>query len=174
MENEVIRISETVKGLLDFASPSEPKIEKISAEGIIQKTLFLIAHQISLQNIEITEKYSNKSLYFHADFKQIQQVLLNLILNAAQAMPDGGRIIISCSKERNENAIVIKITDTGSGISPDNLEKIFDPFFTTKLESKGTGLGLSTAYSIMVKNGGHIEVKSKVGKGTTVILKLPQ
>jgi two-component system NtrC family sensor kinase len=173
MENETVRISEIVKGMLEFARPTEPVVSKISIKELVQKTLFLIGHQISMQNIKISEGYESEALFINADFKQIQQVLLNMIINSTQAMPNGGEISIGARTAVNPHFVAIEIKDTGCGIEKQNLDKIFDPFFTSKLDRKGTGLGLSTAYHIIVKHGGDIKVESEVGKGSKFTLFLP-
>ncbi len=105
------------------------------------------------------------------DSQQIGQVLINLLQNAIQAIPDGGEINIQSS--RNKDWVEISIQDTGVGISEENLSKVFDPFFTTKPEGEGTGLGLSVSYGIVAQHRGRIDVQSKVGEGSTFIIKLP-
>ncbi len=105
------------------------------------------------------------------DAQQVEQVLINMIHNAIQAMPDGGNLQISL-KQVDQTA-QIGIQDTGSGISPEHLKRIFDPFFTTKKEGEGTGLGLSVSYGIIANHGGKIEVESELGKGTKFIIILP-
>ena len=173
MDEETTRVSEIVKGLLEFARPTEPKTSKVSTRDLISKTLFLIEHQIVLQNIRIKVDQKGE-LYILADEKQIQQVLINILINAAQAMPGGGRIDIQSRLNGNEHFVDLMVRDTGCGIARENLDKVFDPFFTTKEEKRGTGLGLSTAYSIVVKHGGDIKVKSQLGRGTQFIIRLPR
>jgi two-component system NtrC family sensor kinase len=106
-----------------------------------------------------------------ADFDQLQQVCTNLILNAIQAMPDGGRLTLRTSV--NNEQLKIEVQDTGSGISPENMSKLFTPFFTTKREVKGVGLGLAVVYGIVQRHKGKIEVQSKEGEGTTFTIYLP-
>jgi two-component system, NtrC family, sensor kinase len=174
MENETTRVSEFVKGLLDFAKPAEPQIQKVSAVVIIEKTLFIVSHQVSLQNIKIEKAFPNQDLYIKADFTQLQQILINMIINSAQAMPDGGSIIFRVKKATDTGFVQIEIEDTGVGISPEHQDKIFEPFFTTRDHDSNIGMGLSTAYSIILMHDGDIEVKSKVGTGTCFILKIPE
>ncbi len=173
MESEITRVSNIVRALLDFARPTEPVIERVSVVELCQKTLLLIRYQISLQNIEIIEDYQDIEHHIRVDFKQFQQVLMNIIINAAQAMPDGGKITIRSHRAPKPGFMQIEIIDTGCGIPKENLSKIFDPFFTTKLKEKGTGLGLSTVYSIVVKHGGSIDVSSEVGVGTNFTITVP-
>ena len=174
METETFRVSEIVKSLLEFARPSKPQMMCISVKDVIQKSLLIMNHQVSLQNIIIEEKYDESDLYIKGDFKQLQQVMLNLIINSAQAMSRGGIIKISAQSLNGDSVIEILVEDTGCGIPDENLEKIFNPFFSTKTNKKGTGLGLSTVYSIINKHNGNILVKSKVDQGTQFYIRLPQ
>jgi signal transduction histidine kinase len=106
------------------------------------------------------------------DAQQVEQVLINMIHNAIQAMPDGGALRLSLSQASEAAALAIQ--DTGKGIAPENLSRIFDPFFTTKPEGEGTGLGLSVSYGIISNHGGRIDVESQLGEGTTFIISLPK
>jgi two-component system NtrC family sensor kinase len=106
-----------------------------------------------------------------ADFDQLQQVCTNLILNAIQAMPEGGRLTLRTSAD--DSQLKIEVQDTGHGISPENMRKLFTPFFTTKGKGKGVGLGLAVAYGIIQRHHGRIEVQSKEGEGTTFTIYLP-
>jgi len=173
METEMRRVSEIVKELLDFARPTDPDVTRISVTELMKKSLFLLSHQFELQNIHITETYPEPDEFIQADLKQMQQVLLNILINAAQAMPKGGALFVR-SRQRGVDQVEIEIQDTGEGIPQEHLGKIFDPFFTTKLEKKGTGLGLSVVYSIVVKHHGTIHVQSQVSAGTTFTLRLPR
>lgn len=173
MESEITRVSNIVRALLDFARPTEPVIERVSVAELCQKSLLLIRYQISLQNIEVIEDYQDAQYPIRVDFKQFQQVLMNIVINAAQAMPQGGRITVHTRRAARLDTMQIIIEDTGCGIPQENLPHIFEPFFTTKSKEKGTGLGLSTVYSIVVKHGGRIDVESSVGVGTKFIISIP-
>jgi len=173
MESEITRVSNIVRALLDFARPTEPVIERVSVAELCQKSLLLIRYQISLQNIEVVEDYQDAQYPVRVDFKQFQQVLMNIVINAAQAMPQGGRITVRTHRAARQDTMQILIEDTGCGIPRENLIHIFEPFFTTKSKEKGTGLGLSTVYSIVVKHGGRIDVESEVGVGTKFIISIP-
>jgi signal transduction histidine kinase len=107
------------------------------------------------------------------DSSQIQQVFTNIVLNAAEAMAGGGKLIVASRVAVGGESIEIEFTDTGCGIPRENIEKIFDPFFTTKEVGRGTGLGLAVSYGIIASHKGAIEVKSEQGKGTTFIVRLP-
>ena len=167
MESETIRVSDIVKNLLEFARPSEPNISPVSVSDIIKRSLFLVEHPLALQNIHISEHYEPDMPQIWVDQKQIQQVLMNLFINAAQAMPDGGELSIWAHNNCEDDFVIIEVKDSGCGIPEENIHRIFDPFFTTKAEKKGTGLGLSLVSSIIEKHKGHIDVASEVDKGTT-------
>ncbi len=156
-----------------YLCDTEPVMAWISAEEIAQKALFLYGHQLKLPDIEIHEDYQGELPNVKADSWQIQQVLLNLLINAAQAMPDGGRMDIRAQKSPDGPFLELQVEDTGIGIDPDNLHKIFDPFFTTKSTQERMGLGLFTAYSIVVKHGGTIQVKNQLSKGAVFTVRLP-
>lgn len=167
---ETQRCAQIVKGLLDFSRESVPQKKPSSINAIMDATLALIENQSRFQNIAITREYSQGIPHVLVDPNQIEQVFVNMLLNASDAMPSGGKILIKT--DTRENHVRVTITDTGTGISEANLEKIFDPFFTTK-DARGTGLGLSVSYGIIESHGGKIEVESAVGIGTTVTIILP-
>lgn len=166
------RISETVRGLLDFARPTPPKFTKISLNNLMSETLSFLHHQPLFKKIKIEKSLSGAIPQVTADANQMRQVLLNIFINGAQAMPEGGTLTIMTTKVKSEESVQITITDTGVGISEENLKKVFNPFFTTK-KGKGTGLGLSITYSYIKNHNGEITIKSKVGKGTEVTILLP-
>ncbi|MBN2355808.1 GHKL domain-containing protein [candidate division KSB1 bacterium] len=173
MEGEISRVSGIVRTLLDFSRPSEPAIEKVLIPELFQKILILLHYQISLQDIEIKEEYHDCEVPIRADFKQIQQVLMNILINAAQATPKGGSITLRCHRHSDSRYMQMEIEDTGCGMSKENLARIFDPFFTTKEKERGTGLGLSVAYSIILKHQGTIDVESEEGVGSKFTIKIP-
>jgi signal transduction histidine kinase len=166
------RISETVKGLLNFARPSPPSFTKISINKLISETLSFLNHQPLFKRIKMKTVLSDSVPQITADANQIRQVLINIFLNAAQATPQGGTITASTRKVKFEDSVEIKITDTGSGISKDDLKRVFDPFFTTK-KGEGTGLGLSISYSYVKSHSGQICIDSTPGEGTDVTILLP-
>jgi signal transduction histidine kinase len=167
---ETERIDEILSGLLSFSRPSEIKKEKGNLSETLEESLQLISFQLKKQKIKVTRDFPSSPLYLKGDKAQLKQVFLNLFLNSLQAMKDGGELKIEVSLSEGGGALVA-ITDTGEGIPEENLDKIFDPFFTTK--KGGTGLGLSICYGIVQSHQGEIEVKSKVGQGTTALVKLP-
>lgn len=166
------RISQTVRGLLNFARPTPPKFTKISLNKLISETCLFLQHQPLFKKINIEKKLLDTLPQITADINQIRQVLINVLLNAAQAVPDTGTITITTNKVKFEEFVEIYIIDTGVGISPENLKKVFDPFFTTK-KGEGTGLGLSISFSYVKNHNGEITIVSEVGKGTEVKILLP-
>jgi two-component system NtrC family sensor kinase len=160
-----------VRGLLDFARQTEPQKVLSDITEVTQKSINLISHQASIQNVKIEKKIKPDLPKIMIDAGQIQQVFINILLNAIEAMPRGETLTVSSEVEDEMTAI--QFTDTGIGIPEENLPKIFDPFFTTKEQGKGTGLGLSVSYGIIERHRGKLEVKSQVGKGTTFTVKLP-
>ena len=168
---ETTRVSEIVRGLLDFARQTPSEKEDININDILRQILKLIIHQKEFMNVVIEENYSNNIPGFYGDENQLQQVFLNILLNAGEAIPKSGKITISTSS--NENHILVTIEDTGCGIKKEDLNKIFDPFYTSKAPGKGTGLGLSISYGIIQQHGGDIECESEAGKGTIFSILLP-
>jgi two-component system NtrC family sensor kinase len=170
---EATRCKNIVRGLLDFARQSEPNVEEADANEILKRTLSVLQNQAQFQNIKITTTFSTSLPKAMMDSGQIQQVFTNIILNAAEAIDGQGEINITTRTVEGGQFIEIEFTDTGCGISRENLEKIFDPFFTTKEVGRGTGLGLAVSYGIIARHRGSINVNSNPGKGTTFILRLP-
>lgn len=169
--SESKRCADIVSRLLEFSREAMPHKEAISLNTLLEKVVSLIHKQPSFHEITIVQDYSGDLPDVLVDPGQIQQVFINMILNASHAMYDGGTLTISTSTDENRSTVRAEITDTGCGISEEDLSHIFDPFFTTK--SDGTGLGLSISYGIVENNGGRIEVKSILGKGTTFTVLLP-
>jgi two-component system NtrC family sensor kinase len=168
---ETTRVSEIVRGLLDFAR-ERPSIKgPLDANDVIQRTMRLIRSQKRVERISIREDLDQDLPQITGDENQLQQVLLNLSLNACEAMPEGGTLTISTSAQNGK--VFVRVADTGCGISEEHLDDIFEPFFTTKPVGKGTGLGLSVSYGIVQQHGGTLEVESQEGKGTTLTIVLP-
>ena len=174
IDSEIARCGDIVKDLLAFARRTKITIESNSIEDIINKTLTLISHELEMKEIQVKKNIEPNLPKTKCDFKQIQQVLLNLVYNASEAMKKGGLLTITASRAKEtEPLLKITVSDTGTGIAKKNQEKIFDPFFATKEEGKGVGLGLSVAYGIIAKHNGKISVESDPGKGSTFIVHLP-
>ncbi|SNB48087.1 two-component system, NtrC family, sensor kinase [Geobacter sp. DSM 9736] len=167
---ETKRCAKIVKGLLDFSRETPPQKQLSCINTIMDETLALVTNQSSFHDIIITKRYDENIPSVLVDPHQIEQVFVNILLNASHAMPFGGDLTITSGT--GSDGVFVEVIDNGCGIAPDNLEKIFDPFFTTK-ETKGTGLGLSVSYGIIESHGGKIEVESTVGAGTTFTIRLP-
>ena len=167
------RANQVVKNLLDFARESETKSEYLYIDKLIDETIQLAKNQIRLSKIKLESNIDKNQQPLYGDRKLLIQVFLNLFINAIDAMPKGGKLSINVSKKQRTGFISIEISDTGCGIPHHLLGSIFNPFFTTKPTSKGTGLGLSVSKGIIEKHGGDIDVKSKVGEGTTFTVHLP-
>jgi PAS domain S-box-containing protein len=179
MEKELDRTTRIIKNLLDFSRQSEPNIRPVEINKVLEAALLLVGHQISLENIKLEKQFDEQLPLVYADFDQIQQVLINIILNATQAMPDGGNLTIITSVadgieigEALKKTVRIDIRDTGVGIPRENLGKLFTPFFTTKEKGKGVGLGLPVVHGIIERHKGKIEVDSQPNVGTTFTIYL--
>ena len=166
------RISATLKGLLNYARPGPLVLSKISLQRLIEDTLAFLENQPMLHGKHLENIVSTDLPFIRADANQLSQVLMNLLLNAAEATPEGGRITISANKLTYVDMIEIQVTDTGCGIPADILPHIFEPFFTTK-RGKGTGLGLSISQAYIRSHDGDIRVDSVPQHGTTVTIMLP-
>jgi signal transduction histidine kinase len=160
-----------IRGLLDFARQSTLLLRPVTVSRAIDKALSLVEHQAKIKRIEVVREESPALPLVVADFNQLVQVLINLVVNGIDAMQEGHRITISTSGENGW--VRISVGDTGCGIPLENMEKLFTPFFTTKEEVKGVGLGLAISYGIVERHGGRIEVQSEVGKGSTFTIVLP-
>jgi len=173
MESEVSRCSNIVSSLLAFSRKSELEFGQVNINDLLQKCVVLSDHKLTLQNIQIKTVLYSEIPQIAGDFNQLQQCILNLIFNAADAMPDGGHLTIETSFNSEKGLAKIMVADTGSGIANGDLPKIFDPFFSTKEEGKGLGLGLSVAYGIIARHKGVIEAESELDKGTVLTITLP-
>jgi two-component system NtrC family sensor kinase len=169
--SETQRCAGIVKNLLEFSRESLPKKEGIVLDSILDEVAMFFHKQPDFRDIVIRKIYGKGLPQVSVDPNQIRQVFMNLVINAGHAMPNGGDLEICTYLSADGEYVCAAIKDNGVGISEDNLTRIFDPFFTTK--SIGTGLGLSISYGIVENNGGSIEVKSRVGEGTTFTVMLP-
>ena len=169
------RCRDIIRGLLNFSRQNEPRKRLSSLNDVLQEALNLTRNQAHLNKVAIMEEIDPDLPHLVIDPHQIQEVAVNVILNAIDAMPDGGTLTVSTrTTEHNSGKWAeFEISDTGCGIPPEDLEHLFDPFFTTKLPGKGTGLGLAISYGIVAEHGAEIKVSSKVDRGTTVTVRLP-
>jgi signal transduction histidine kinase len=167
------RASDIVRNLLDFSRSEQPEFEEVSINSVIRETLKLVQNQVALSGIEVKKELSPDLPFILGNVKTLQQVFLNLFINAVQAMKDGGILAIRGLVSEDRHWLKVEVADTGAGISPEDLPHIFEPFYTTKEVGRGTGLGLSVSFSIVQKHGGHLEVKSQLGHGSTFTVSLP-
>lgn len=170
---ETLRCRNIVRGILDFARETRLERSLVNICDVINDTLKILENHISFHNIRVIRNFHESIPDISVDENQIKSVINNLCLNAADAMPEGGDLKISVHYDDSLNYIIIEISDTGKGISEENLSKVFDPFFTTKAPGEGTGLGLSVSHGIINSHEGTIDVRSHVGKGATFTIKLP-
>jgi signal transduction histidine kinase len=170
---EATRCRDIVRGLLDFARQRKLQIENIDLNKILIEILSLASKQPSFQKVEIIKALDPSLPLMSGDPVQLKEVFLNIVSNAGEAMPEGGKVTVSSRFNNGGGNIEVTIRDTGFGIPPENLNKIFMPFFTTKKIGQGTGLGLAIAYGIVKMHRGSIDVESKQKEGTTFVVKLP-
>jgi two-component system, NtrC family, sensor kinase len=167
------RCKKIVRGLLDFSRPAkEEEIASVALSKLLSDSLFLVKTQFKKLRVSVIENYEEALPLVWGNENKLQQVAINLIQNAFQAVTDQGILEIS-TKTVEPEWVQIEISDNGQGISPESINRIFEPFFTTKKIGDGTGLGLSISYGIISEHGGTIEVRSELGLGTTFTIKLP-
>ncbi|MGC9044182.1 MAG: sensor histidine kinase [Myxococcota bacterium] len=167
-ENETIRCKQIVEDLLKFARMDRHQKTTIDLSEVVRNTIKLINHQLMMKRIKLNYEDNNTPLFTYGNANQLQQVFLNILLNAMQSIErkgiNDGFISVNCGRE--DNKMFVSIKDNGEGISKENIQKIFEPFFTTKADSGGTGLGLSISYGIIKEHNGEIKVNSVLGEGT--------
>ena len=171
IESQTFRAAEIINGLLNFSRMNGSEFNELDINQLIDDSLALLNHQFQSNHIQIKSRFNPSLPTVYGNSGKLQQVFINLFLNARDAMPSGGNLVIETGM--TDSMVVIDISDNGMGISEENRKKIFDPFFTTKTIGKGTGLGLSVSYGIIQEHGGRILVDSNIGKGTHFKLKLP-
>jgi signal transduction histidine kinase len=167
---EIGRIDRIVEGLLSFAKSPELQISQVSVQEALEEILTDLKEDIERSGVNIEKRYG-AAVNIQADREQLIRAFSNIILNAVQAMPGGGKLDIELGENKPSKSVTVKITDTGHGIQKEHLNHIFDPFFTTK--HYGTGLGLTITRSVIDRHKGTIDIQSEAGKGTTVIVTLP-
>ncbi|MGB5106194.1 MAG: GAF domain-containing protein [Candidatus Zixiibacteriota bacterium] len=174
-QQEIRRLDELLKELLNFSNPTKYQLEQKKADDLIKRVIRLVENDLKKHNIESSQEFEDDLPGVLVNENEIVEVLLNLIINAVDAMPNGGRLAIRAYSEHKEGTgrlfVVLKITDTGGGIPPEHLDRIFDRYFTTK--DSGTGLGLAICERIVMAHNGEISVESKSGQGTSFTIKLP-
>jgi two-component system NtrC family sensor kinase len=172
---ETTRVGRIVSDLLSFSRRSKPQHAPSDLNKIVRTTLSLVSHKLKLLNIEVESDLAEDLPQLSCDASQIQQVVVNLVLNGAEAMQSkkAGRLTLRTRVFEQRESAILEVSDTGEGIPPENVSKIFDPFFTTKPEGKGVGLGLAVVYGIVQSHGGEVDVQSQPAQGTTFTVTLP-
>ncbi len=174
ISEQIERISSILQSLMGFARPNAPQVINLDINSLLLKIIGLVESIFQTHRIPIVQNLAPDLPLILADANQLEQVFLNLVINAQHAMEkEGGVLTVSSAFLPDGKRISVSVKDTGTGISPENLSRIFDPFFSTKSEGKGTGLGLSTAYGIVTNHYGEIKVVSAPGQGTEMIVVLP-
>lgn len=173
---EIDRMAALVQNLLQFSRRSHSQISSLDLREELKNAIDLIHYHLRSRGIEIVKDFSEQVPLVQGDRQQLQQVFLNLLSNAADAMPNGGLLTLRVRPEQsgiNESLVCVEIKDSGVGISSDDLKKVWDPFFTTKPQGKGTGLGLAICRRTIEEHRGTIEIESKLGRGTSISIVLP-
>lgn len=171
IQSQIQRITQVTRDLTDFARARPAAKSQVEINSVIESALRLAEFDSSFQRLNITKTFTDGIPRLLADPDQLQQVFLNIFLNARDAMPDGGELTISTSA--HDGVIQVKIRDTGPGVETEDAKKVFDPFFTTKPAGKGTGLGLAVCYGIVTAHGGRLEVENNNTRGASFIVTLP-
>ena len=169
---QVERANDIVRNLLDFSHSKESSFSPLDIEDVTRSTLKLIKNQIKLSGIKLDIHVADSLPLVKGNARSLHQVFLNILINANNAMPNGGSITVNVYRD-SADFVRVDIADTGQGIAPNAMEHIFEPFYTTKSVGKGVGLGLSVAYSLINNHGGHIKVDSEIGQGTTFSVFIP-
>ena len=169
--SETVRLSDLLRKMLSFSKPDQEHRQRVDINTVIDEILLLHEKQLRENDIHIATTFADGLGWVNASKDQLRQVFLNMVANARDAMADGGTLTVT-TRSDGEN-VIIEITDTGTGIKEEHMDKIFDSFFTTKGEVKGVGLGLSVCYGFIKDHGGDIVVKSRMGTGTTFVITLP-
>jgi two-component system NtrC family sensor kinase len=168
---QTFRASEIVNNLLNFSRTGALEFTEVNLNSVVEETLSLMAHPLKTAHVRVTRNLQQELPPVLGSNNKLQQVFLNLFMNARDAMPSGGMVEVRTAS--NNGTVEIEITDTGSGIPHENLHRIFDPFFTTKISGRGTGLGLSVSYGIIKEHAGKVDVRSTPDKGTSFRLEFP-
>jgi two-component system NtrC family sensor kinase len=170
---DAYRCRDIVKNLLAYSRQDSPMKNIIQINDVMEQSLSLIRDQKLFANIRIVKELSDEMMLIRVDKNQISQVVINLVMNAVDAMDSKGTLTFRTYRDKPQQKVFLEVSDTGCGVPEENLSKIFDPFFTTKVVGKGTGMGLSTAYGNVIENKGNICVKSTGPQGTTFLIEFP-
>ena len=164
-----------VENLLQFSHRGHRQVSTVDLREEIANSVEFVHYYLRTRKIEVVREFADPLLTVQADRQQLRQLFLNLLTNASDAMPQGGKLLVRVDATWLEGteAVAIEFTDTGEGIAPEHLEKIWEPFFTTKPEGKGTGLGMASCRRIVEEHSGTIEIESEVGRGAIVRMTFP-
>ena len=175
ISQEVDRMAGLVDNLLQFSRRGHRQVSTVDAGEEIATSVEFVHYYLQSHKIEVDREFAAGLPSIQADRQQLRQLFLNLLTNATDAMPQGGKLIVRAAPSvlHDAAAVAIEFADTGEGITPENLEKLWEPFFTTKPEGKGTGLGLAICRRIVEEHGGKIDIQSQAGRGTTIRIVLP-
>jgi signal transduction histidine kinase len=168
---QTFRASEIVNNLLNFSRTGAAEFSEVNLNSVVEETLSLVAHPLKTARVSVMKNFSVGLPPVMGSPNRLQQVFLNLFMNARDAMPSGGMMEIRTAAFNG--SVEVEVTDTGVGIPQEQLTRIFDPFYTTKAVGRGTGLGLSVSYGIIKEHAGTIDVRSAPGKGTSFRLEFP-
>jgi len=171
--SESRRCGDLVKNLLTFSRVTPINLQPTNLNHVIQQSLRLVQHQLDLNGVHVQAQLDAELPLVHCDGAQIEQVVLALLMNAVDALPQGGNLWLTTASSKGESLVRIVVRDDGAGISPEILPRIFEPFLTTKETGRGVGLGLAISHSILERHDGTIEVHSELGRGTTFTVTLP-
>jgi two-component system, NtrC family, sensor kinase len=171
IEKQAFRAAKIINNLLNFSRASGSEQEPLDVNKVVGDVLSLVEHQLESSKIKVRRETADRLPRVRGNENRLQQVFFNLILNARDAMPSGGWLTLATRAE--DDAVVVEVRDTGTGIRREDIKRIYDPFFTTKGIGRGTGLGLAVSYGILQEHGGAISVDSAPGQGTTFQVVLP-
>ncbi len=173
VQTQIARITQVLRDMMDFARLRPPARALLDVSRVVEASIRLASFDKSFKRLRLVTEFDPAAPRVPADTDQLQQVFLNLLLNARDAMPDGGDLRVGTIYNEHTGEVIVDIADTGPGIAPDTLAHVFDPFFTTKPTGAGTGLGLAVCYGIVTAHGGRIELAPNNGRGTVVRVSLP-
>ncbi|HVG28292.1 MAG TPA: ATP-binding protein [Pyrinomonadaceae bacterium] len=173
ISQQIARITQVLREMMDFARQRPPLRAPLDINRVLGSSLRLAAFDKDFKRLNLSTDFDDDAPLVAADADQLQQVFLNLLLNARDAMPEGGELRVSTCHDARAGEIIVVFADTGAGVAPEHLAHVFDPFFTTKPAGRGTGLGLAVCYGIVTAHGGRISLAPNVGRGTSVRVALP-
>jgi signal transduction histidine kinase len=173
ISTQIERITQVLRDMMEFARSRPPQRAPLDINRVIEASLRLASFDKAFKLVRVTKRLDEDAPLIHADANQLQQVFLNILLNARDAMPGGGDLELRTRYEREAGEMIVEISDNGAGIAPEHAAHIFDPFFTTKPAGAGTGLGLAVSYRIVTAHGGRIEIGPNNGRGTLLRVRLP-